>query len=100
LCRSVGNDSALELNSVGATSGVLVDALPPTVTSIERVGNELTNDASVEYTVTFSDSVTGVDASDFTLVLDGVTGNIASVAGSGNTRIVTVDNISGNGTLR
>src|SRR5207244_2559024 len=39
----------------------------PTVTSINRAGTSPTNAASVDYTVTFSQSVTGVDATDFTL---------------------------------
>ena len=97
---AVGNDSALALNSVGSTSGVLVAALAPTVIGIERIGDELTNGPSVEYTVTFSDSVSGVDASDFTLVGNGAMGTIVSVDGSGDTYTVTVETVSGEGTLR
>ena len=97
-----GNSASTAFSGVVApTSGVLVNALAPTVTSIVRAGDELTNATSVTYTVTFSESVTGVDASDFTLVSsDGVTGNIAPVSGSGATWTVTVNDIAGDGALR
>ncbi|MBB6132743.1 hypothetical protein HD842_000854 [Massilia aurea] len=98
---TAGNAAATTLNAVGATAGILVDALAPAVTGIVRVGNELTNATSVVYAVTFSDSVTGVDASDFTLVASGgVTANIGAVSGSGANWTVTVNNIAGDGVLR
>ncbi|QOY92475.1 DUF4347 domain-containing protein [Massilia sp. UMI-21] len=97
---AAGNDVATALNNVGSTSGVLVAALAPTVSAIERAGQALTQATSVDYTVTFSESVTGVDASDFTLTGSGVSGSIAGVSGSGSTYTVTVDNISGDGPLR
>jgi len=98
---TAGNAAATTLNAVGATAGILVDALAPAVTGIVRVGNELTNATSVVYAVTFSDSVTGVDASDFTLVASGgVTANIGAVSGSGANWSVTVNNIAGDGVLR
>ena len=97
---AVGNNSVLGLNSVGSTTGVLVSALAPTVTAIDRDGAALTKATSVDYIVTFSDNVTGVDASDFTLTGNGVTGHITSVSGSGKVYTVTVDNVSGDGTLR
>jgi hypothetical protein len=97
-----GNNVSTMLSGVGSTSGVLVSALAPTVTAIERVGSALTNATSIAYTVTFSDAVTGVDASDFTLAGSGVSGNIASVqdTGDGKRYTVTIDNISGDGSLR
>lgn len=98
---AAGNPAYLMLNAVGSTAGVLVNALAPTVTSIVRAGDELTNATSVTYTVTFSESVTGVGASDFTLVSsDGVTGHIGLVSGGGTTWTVTVNDIAGDGALR
>ena len=98
---TAGNAAATTLNAVGATAGILVDALAPAVTGIVRVGSELTNATSVVYAVTFSDSVTGVDASDFTLVASGgVTASIGAVSGSGANWSVTVNNIAGDGVLR
>src|SRR5205823_14979507 len=44
-----------------------IDSTPPTVSSIVRAGSDPTNAASVQYTVTFSEAVTGVDATDFAL---------------------------------
>src|SRR5205823_2684288 len=44
------------------TTGVLVDGVAPTVSSITRANASPTNAASVSFTVTFSKSVTGVDS--------------------------------------
>jgi len=76
--------------------------LPPTVLSIDRTvpTGPVINAASVTYTVTFSESVTGVDESDFALALSGVTASLpVSVTGNEATYTVTVNGISGNGTL-
>jgi DNA/RNA endonuclease G (NUC1) len=73
----------------------------PTVSSINRVTASPTNAASVDFTVTFSESVTGVDTADFALTTSGVTGaSISNVAGSGATYTVTVNSGSGDGTIR
>jgi beta-lactamase superfamily II metal-dependent hydrolase len=73
----------------------------PTVSSIVRVNGSPTNAASVDYTVTFSQAVTGVDATDFTFNLSGVSGaSVTGVSGSGSTYTVTVNTGSGSGTLR
>lgn len=97
---AAGNNADLTLGVIPSVSDVLVNALAPSVTSIVRVGDELRNDTSVSYTVTFSESVTGVDASDFVLSASGVSANVAAVAGSGATWTVTVDGVTGDGTLR
>lgn len=78
----------------------------PAVTSIVRAGsssNVPASATSVDYTVTFSEAVTGVDANDFALLATGsATGTIQSIidSGGGNIYTVTVGNISGDGTLR
>lgn len=97
------NDANPTLNAVGSTTGVLVDANAPSVVSVTRVNAATTNLASVDYTVVFSQSVTGVDSDDFSFTLTGgITG--ASVTGvtpgSGDTYTVTVNTGSGDGTLR
>ena len=73
----------------------------PAVSSITRDDGSPTNLSSVSWTVTFNESVTGVDSSDFTLVQGGaVSGaSITSVSGSGTTWTVTANTGSGNGTL-
>jgi hypothetical protein len=73
------------------------------VSSVLRVNPNPTSASSVAFTVTFSDSVTGVDQVDFSLTTTGVTGaSITGVSGSGATRTVTVNtgSGSGNGTIR
>ena len=78
-----------------------IDNTPPAVVSINRADADPTNATSVDFTVTFSETVTGVDAGDFTLSATGTaSGTIASVSGSGNSYTVTVDTVAGDGTLR
>ncbi len=94
--------NALATDGTGVTIA-LWDNTAPTVSSINRqtpVGAS-TNATSVIYRVTFSEAVSGVDTTDFTLTTTGtVSGNIASVsAASGTTMDVTVNSISGVGTL-
>ena len=60
-----------------------------------------TTATSVQFDVTFSESVTGVAVGDFVLATTGtVAGTIASVSGSGSTYTVTVNGVSGNGHSR
>jgi uncharacterized protein (DUF2141 family) len=87
-----------------AVSGTVdpADSTPPAVQSIDRTSpaGPTTNATSVTYTVTFSEAVTGVDATDFALALNGVTAATpVAVSGSGTTYTVTVSGVSGTGTL-
>ena len=96
-----GNNGITTLNNVGSTTGVLVETTPPNVVSVTLAGASPTNASSVDFTVTFSEPVTGVNAADFALTTSGVTGtSITNVAGSGATRTVTVNTGSGDGTIR
>lgn len=71
-----------------------------TITAINRNNNSPTNATSVSYTVVFSQAVSGVTASNFSVALTGsATGTVSSVSGTGNTYTVTVNNVSGDGTL-
>ncbi|GAB3404778.1 Ig-like domain-containing protein [Massilia agilis] len=75
------------------------------VASIVRAGGAAAtpdhSSTSVQFTVTFTDPVTGVDAADFTLAPSGTAiGAITGVSGSGSTYTVTVDSVAGDGTLR
>jgi len=96
-----GNAAATTTVSTNNTT-VTYDKTIPAVSSINRTGSDYTNAASVSFTVTFSDVVTGVDAADFSLVTGGdITGaSITSVSGSGAVYTVTVNTGSGNGTLQ
>jgi hypothetical protein len=79
-----------------------VDKSPPAVVSIVRANSNPTSAAIVTFTVTFSEAVTGVDASDFaltktfTLIGESVTG----VSGGPTVYAVTVNTGTGGGVIR
>ena len=74
--------------------------IPPTVTSIAVADANPTSAASVSWTVTFSEAVTGVSAANFSLSGSAVAGaSITSVTGSGTTRTVTANTGPGEGLL-
>ncbi|MEW5830008.1 MAG: DNRLRE domain-containing protein [Chloroflexota bacterium] len=95
-----------DLNPLGggytAGESYTVDKVAPKVSSSTRVNPSPTARASVKFTVKFSESVTGVDKTDFSLTKTGsITGaSVASVTGTGATYTVSVNTGSGNGTLR
>ncbi|WP_177331725.1 Ig-like domain-containing protein, partial [Pseudomonas sp. NBRC 111123] len=97
-----GNDLNLALNGMGSTAGVLVDTTAPGASSIVRVDASPSSGDSVRFTVTFSEEVSGVDASDFNLVFGGsAAGSISSVTAlDGHTYTVVVGGLSGLGSLR
>ncbi|MBY0420035.1 MAG: putative Ig domain-containing protein, partial [Pararheinheimera sp.] len=83
-------DSANNTNAVAATSLTIeVDSTAPTVSSIARQtpSVELTAADSLTWRVTFDETVTGVDATDFALT--GPTGASLSVSGSGTVYDIT-----------
>ena len=77
-----------------------IDRTPPEVTSIVRANTSPTNAASVDFTVTFSENVNGVDTGDFTLFTSLTDGFVLNVIGSGDNYTVTVGGYSGVGDLR
>ena len=77
------------LDNTGDTVTVefVVDATPPTVSSIVRTAPSPTNAATLPFTVTFSEAVTGVGSGNFTAAAAGVTGTppaITAVVPSGS----------------
>ena len=98
------NDAVVTLNNIASTTGILVDAVAPSIASINRHAptGSIINATSAVFRVTFSKSVTGVDASDFSLTAtSSAVGSIGSVSAvSGSVYDVTVTGLSGNGTLR
>jgi hypothetical protein len=89
-------------NTSPATSPLVItiDTTAPTVSSITRAGANPTGAATVAYTATFAEPVTGVDATDFALAATSTaTGTISNVTGSGATYTITVTGVTGNGTL-
>lgn len=91
-----GNFTAGDVYTVDKSSGA------PTVTSSLRADPNPTAAATVNFNVTFSTDVSGVDVSDFTLTATGaLTGaTVQNVTGSGSAYTVTVATGSGDGTLR
>lgn len=76
-------------NAIAVSPTITVDLLAPTLSTLVLATN---TSSAVTYTATFSDSVTGVDVSDFVIASTSVTGlTIASVTGSGNVYTVTMD---------
>jgi hypothetical protein len=99
---STGNDAATTGISFGSTAGVAVDTGAPVVSSIDRAGSTPTHATSIDYTVSFSEDVSGVDASDFTLTATGTAAGsiVSATAVDANTYTVTVNGVIGDGTLR
>jgi hypothetical protein len=77
------------------------DTTPPMVTAITRANSSPTGLSSVNFTVTFSEPVSDIEKGDFVLATTGTAdGTISSVsAASGTTVTVTVNGITGDGTL-
>jgi len=109
--KLVDNDSIVDsigtpLGGTGTGNGnftsqtFIVDRTPPEVYSITRNNLATTNVSSVKWTVTFLESVTSVEASDFGLVVSGITGaSITGVSGSGKIWTITANTGSGSGTV-
>ena len=101
---SLGN--VWERNTCETKDGVEIPECPPIVKSIVRASDNPTNGTSVNFTVTFSEPVTGVDMTgpnfdDFSLTTTGVSGAaVSGVSGSGSVYTVTVNTGSGSGTIR
>ncbi|MAI30825.1 MAG: hypothetical protein CBE00_01640, partial [Planctomycetaceae bacterium TMED240] len=80
---------------------VAIDRVNPTVTSVIRADGNYTNAGTVDFTVTFSEDVTGVDAdgSDFSLVTSVTGASIDSVSGSDSVYTVTVNTGTTSGSI-
>ncbi len=78
-----------------------VNFAPPIALSISRADANPTAAPNVNFSVTFSEPVTGVDPTDFALTTAGlVDASIVGVSGAGTTCNVAVNTGSGDGTLR
>ncbi len=99
-----GNDLVGTEGDDGGLTGPVyeIDRTAPQVASIVLAGANPTSDSIVYYTVTFSEEVTGVNASDFALATTGMVGTkINEVSSSGDVYTVTVLSGAGNlGTVR
>jgi len=97
--RDVAGNNSTSSTSIDNT--VTYDITAPNVSSVLRTNASPTNAASVNFTVTFSKAVTGIDGTDFTVDTTGISGAaVTGVSGSGTTYTVTVITGSGSGSLR
>lgn len=109
----VDNDSVLDgtslpLGGIGFGNGnftagetYVINKNAPGVTSILRADPSPTAAASVRFTVKFTEPVTGVNAADFALTVNGLSeAVVASVTGFDSDYTVTVNTGNGNGSIR
>ncbi|KFF49657.1 hypothetical protein GY26_07030 [Gammaproteobacteria bacterium MFB021] len=96
---ATGNAMNLTLNNVGETSGVRIDTTTPTATIV--LDTTASADGNVRYTLTFSEDVSGVDLSDFTLISTGsAQGNLTGLVQiDARTYQITISNVVGSGSL-
>src|SRR5207248_2648749 len=107
----VDNDTIIDTlgNKLGGTGNgngnftgqvYTIDKTAPTASSIVRASTSPSNASSLSWTVTFSESVTGVSTGDFALSTSLVGASITSVTGSGTSYTVTANTGSGNGNFQ
>lgn len=96
------NAQGTSYSSVGTfTTSAPPDTTAPTVSSINRSGSTPTNASSVSFLVTFSESVTGLDATDFQVTATGTaSGSVTGSTGSNASYTITVGSLAGEGTIR
>lgn len=72
----------------------------PEVSSLNLGSSSPTHEDSLTFDIIFSEGVTQVGIDDFSLVTTGTAfGNIADISGSGSSYTLTVNNVTGDGTL-
>ncbi|MEO5362280.1 MAG: DUF4347 domain-containing protein [Magnetococcus sp. DMHC-8] len=94
-------DAAGNSGGAGTTPTISIDTLAPSVSTIAVTGGPAADAIALTFRVTFSESVTGVDAGDFALAkggsTDGTIGTLTAV--SGTVYDLAVTGVSGDGAL-
>ena len=83
-------------NSATATQTLLIDTVAPTVLS-KNSPSSPTNDLELDFTITFSETITGLSSSDFNLT--GTSCSITSISGSTTVYIIQVKNCADGATV-
>jgi hypothetical protein len=98
-----GRPDVVVANQADNNIGVMLGDVPPVVVSIvaQSPATQPTSASTLVFGVTFSEPVTGVDATDFAVAVSGTatTTPPVVVSGSGANYTVTVSGVSGNGTV-
>jgi hypothetical protein len=105
---SVINNFGTSLGNAGMGNGnfsngesYTIDKTPPVVTSIQRGGTDPSNASSVDFIVTFSEQVSGVDLGDFAAIASGLNGsNPAEITDVNPFFIISINTGTGSGLLR
>ncbi|MGQ3050358.1 MAG: DUF4347 domain-containing protein [Roseateles sp.] len=99
---AAGNDLAPALHGVADSAGVIVDTTGPLASVIVRAGSSPTAAGSAQFTLSFSEAVTGVDVSHFSLTFTGsAQGSIATLTQvDAQTYTVVVSGLAGEGTVQ
>ncbi|HIK11274.1 MAG TPA: DUF4347 domain-containing protein [Oscillatoriaceae cyanobacterium M33_DOE_052] len=107
--RNTGNttDATLTLptpgatNSLGANKNLIIDGIAPTVTINQAVGQtDPATTSPINYTVTFSEAVTGFNAADISFTGSTASGTLTpTITGSGTTYNVAVSGMTSSGTV-
>jgi hypothetical protein len=86
--------------SISANYELVIDGIRPLVSSITLAAPTPPTSPTAAFTVTFTEPVTGVDVSDFSILgIGGASAFLSSVSGSGSVYTVTIGGIDGQGTL-
>ncbi|SEW51467.1 T9SS type B sorting domain-containing protein, partial [Chitinophaga arvensicola] len=98
---ATGNAINTAMNHVPATTAILVDGIPPTVTRITQLDPPVTKATKVRYAIIFSEAVRGFTAADVSVNKTGsMQAPVVSLAyPATDSIVVTADNINGAGTL-
>ncbi|MEG4632126.1 DUF4347 domain-containing protein, partial [Microcoleus sp. AR_TQ3_B6] len=88
-------------NSLGANKAIVIDTTAPTVTIDQATAQtDPTTTSPINFTVTFSEPVTGFDASDIDLTASTASGTLTpTITGSGPVYTVAVNGITGSGNV-
>ena len=96
--QDLAGNALADANGIGAN--YIIDQVAPSVTTINRAQASPTAESSLSFDVTFSENISGLDASDFDLNVTGISGvQIDNVSGGGSAYTVTVTHNGGVGTI-
>jgi hypothetical protein len=101
--KDISGNNYAGISSLTAWSFTTADVTPSAITGITVKNTPNVNDASIQFTVAFDENTSNITADDFTVstATGNATGVVSAVsASSGSSVDVTVDTISGTGSIR